>query len=196
LDDLVFLVLSRMTQEVKYRRTYESLRAALPSWGAVLDAASHDLEDLLHDAGLARTKSHQIQAILEEIEAREGALDLSGLRDLPDDEVEAYLTSLPGVARKTARCVMLYALDRDTCPVDTHVWRVMRRLGFAPDKPWSESNARRLEDVIPSNLRASLHVTLISHGRAICQARRPLCSECVLVDSCPSVDPGELATRR
>jgi len=94
LDDLVFLVLSRMTQEVKYRRTYESLRAALPSWGAVLDAASHDLEDLLHDAGLARTKSHQIQAILEEIEAREGALDLSGLRDLPDDEVEALCHAL------------------------------------------------------------------------------------------------------
>jgi len=193
LDDLIFLVLSRMTQEVKYLRTYEALREALPSWGAVLDAPSHDLEGLLQDAGLATTKSRQIQAILTEIEAREGALDLSHLRGLTDDEVEAYLTSLPGVARKTARCVMLYALDRNTCPVDTHVWRIMRRLGFALDAPWSERNAGRLEEMIPESLRPSLHVTLVAHGRAICRARRPLCGDCVLAALCPSVDRGEPA---
>jgi len=188
LDDLIFLVLSRMTQEVKYLRTYEALRREMPTWGAVMDAPGGDLEELLRDAGLAPTKSRQIQTILKEIETREGALDLNGLRGLSDNEVEDYLASLPGVARKTARCVMLYALDRQACPVDTHVWRVMRRLGIAPDKPWSGSAARRLEEVIPKNLRSSLHVTLIAHGRTICRARRPICRECVLATLCPSAD--------
>jgi len=188
IDDLIFVVLSRMTQEVKYLRTYQALREEMPSWGVVMDAPAGNLEAMIQDAGLAPTKSRQIKAILKEIEAREGALNLSRLRDLSDDAVEAYLTSLPGVARKTARCVMLYALDRDACPVDTHVWRIMRRLGIAPEKSWSESNARRLEEAIPRFLRCSLHVTLIAHGRSICRARRPRCRECVLSSLCPSAD--------
>ena len=186
LDDLIFLVLSRMTQEVKYLRTYRALRRELPTWGAVMDASESYLEDLLQDAGLAPTKSRHIRAILKEIEAREGTLDLSRLHGLPDEEAEAYLTSLPGVARKTARCVMLYALGSETCPVDAHVWRVMKRLGVAPDKPWSEPASRRLEESIPRDIRASLHVTLVAHGREICQARFPRCQECVLQNLCPS----------
>lgn len=186
IDDLIFVVLSRMTQEVKYLRTYQQLRDAMPSWDLVRDAETGALEQLLHDAGLAPTKSRQIQAILREIEHREDKLDLRHLHQLADGEVEAYLTSLPGVARKTARCVMLYALGRDTCPVDAHVWRVMRRLGIAPDTPWTERQSRELEEKIPAGIRGSLHVTLIEHGRRVCRARSPLCEQCVLRDLCPS----------
>lgn len=185
LDDLVFLVLSRMTQEVKYLRTYQALREQMPAWGAVMESPVGELEELLGDAGLAPTKSRHIQAILKEIEAREGSLNLSRLRTMADEEVERYLTSLPGVARKTARCVMLYALGRDACPVDAHVWRVMNRLGFAPDTAWSERRARRLEEGIPPDLRGSLHVTLIAHGREVCRARSPRCDQCVIHRYCP-----------
>ena len=186
LDDLIFLVLSRMTQEVKYLRTYRGLRDNLPTWGAVMDAPTDDLENLLQDAGLAPTKSRQIQAILKEVESREGALDLRRLRGLSDHEVEAYLTSLPGVALKTAHCVMLYTLGRDVFPVDAHVWRVLRRLGVAPDRPWSERNVRGIAEGIPRRLRGSLHVTLIAHGRSICRARHPRCAQCVLATVCRS----------
>lgn len=186
LDDLIFLVLSRMTQEVKYRRTYEALRTDYPTWSAVSDAPSDELEELLEDAGLAPTKVAHIQGILREVERREGTLDLGRLRRLPDEEVERYLTTLPGVARKTALCVMLYALDRDVLPVDAHVWRLARRLHLAPNEPWSERGGKALENSIPSELRPSLHVTLIAHGRKICLARSPRCNECVLVDLCPS----------
>lgn len=186
LDDLVFLVLSRMTQEWKYLPTYQSLRRELPLWSSVRDAPEDYLADLLRYAGLALTKARQLQGILREVEAREGALDLSRLRALPDADIEAYLISLPGVARKTARCVMLYSLGRDACPVDTHVWRVMKRLGLAPNEKWSERASQRLEESIPHGIRGSLHVTLLSHGRAICRARSPRCGECVLKSICPS----------
>lgn len=66
LDDLIFLVLSRMTQEIKYLRTYRALREAFPSWEAVRDAPLIEVEEMLGDAGLAPTKSRQIQAILKE----------------------------------------------------------------------------------------------------------------------------------
>jgi endonuclease III len=184
LDDLVFVVLSRMTQEVKYVRTYRALRRQMPSWAQVMGAPTDDLEALLHDAGLAPTKARHIQAILKEVESREGRLELTHLCTLPDCDVEDYLTSLPGVARKTARCVMLYALGRDTCPVDAHVWRVMQRLGFATDEAWTEQRARRLEEAIPRGIRSSLHVTLLAHGRDVCRALRPRCDACSIRHLC------------
>jgi len=186
LDDLVFVALSRMTQEVKYLRTYDALREALPTWGEVRDAPERQLRGLLSDAGLSTTKASHLKALLAEIERRHGALDLRHLAAQTDEEIEAYLTSLPGVGRKTARCVMLYALDRAVCPVDTHVWRVMQRLGFAPTGARSEGRSRALEGTMPADVRASLHVTLIAHGRAVCRATAPLCDRCVLADLCPA----------
>ena len=96
LDDLIFLVLSRMTQEVKYIRTYSRLRDSLSTWHAVRDAPPDELETLIHEAGLAPTKAAQIQAILGEIGARESRLSLHRLRGMETDKVEQYLTSLPG----------------------------------------------------------------------------------------------------
>lgn len=192
LDDLIFLMLSRMTQEIKYTRTYQALRAQLPTWDQVLAAPSTRLERILSDAGLARTKSKQIQFSLKEIKSREGEMSLARLRTLTDDDAESYLTSLSGVSAKTARCVMLYALDRNTFPVDTHVWRTCQRLGIASEGAWSDRRGRELEERIPRPLRKSLHVTLLSHGRQVCVARKPKCAVCVLNDICP-IAKGALA---
>lgn len=187
LDDLIFLMLSRMTQEVKYLRTYRALRERMPVWGDVRDAHLTELEDLLRDGGLAATKSRQIQALLKEVEIREGDFDLAVLHHMPDDEVEEYLVSLPGVSKKTAKCVMLYTLGRPTCPIDAHVWRVAQRLGIAQPGAWTESRSGTLEARFPIDLRASLHRTLVAHGRVICRARRPICKECCVSDLCPRV---------
>ncbi len=195
LDDLLFLVISRMTQEIKYVRTYSRLRDSLSTWEAVRDAPPDELESLIHEAGLAPTKTAQIQAILREVEAKEGVLSLHRLRSMADDEVEGYLTSLPGVARKTALCVMLYALGREVLPVDTHVWRVAQRLGLASTGEWSEARGRALEAAIPRELRGSLHVTMIAHGRQVCRALAPACGSCVLADLCPSAGSNRQAAQ-
>lgn len=196
LDDLIFIVLSRMTQEVKYVRTYRALRERMPTWNLVCESPPDELELILQDAGLSRTKTGHIRAILAEIQAREGELDLSRLHALPDDAVERYLTSLPGVARKTARCVMLYALGRNVLPVDAHVWRIARRLGLVRDQPWSERGGREFEESVPADLRAGLHVTMIAHGRSVCRALSPRCGECIIADLCPSAGNREgLAAR-
>ena len=120
-----------MTQEIKYVRTYSRLRRSLSTWNEVRDALPDELEALIHEAGLAPPKAAQILAILAEVEKREGILSLHRLRSMADDEVERYLTGLPGVARKTALCVMLYTLGRDVSPIDAHVWHVARWLGLA-----------------------------------------------------------------
>ena len=186
LDDLVFLVLSRMTQEIKYVKAYKDLKKNFGNWRNLLNSSTKRLESVLRYAGLAKTKARQIRGILKAVNAREGRLSLACLRNLQDTEVEAYLTSLPGVSYKIARCVMLYALKRSMFPVDAHVSRIARRLGLLPlDTKRGSRRETALQDRIPLVLRSSLHVTLLAHGRQICTAHKPGCGVCPIFDLCP-----------
>jgi endonuclease-3 len=81
---------------------------------------------------------------------------------------------------------MSFSLGRAAMPVDTHVHRVTGRLGLIPPKTSAEKAHRLLEDLVPAELRTSLHVELIRLGREICKAGRPRCEECPLADLCPT----------
>lgn len=99
-----------------------------------------------------------------------------------DAEAEAFLTSLPGVGPKVAKCVLMYSLDRKVLPVDVHVHRVARRLGFATKKR-PDTSQDLIEAEIPSNLRYGFHVNAVAHGRKVCKSE-PLCDRCPLVSIC------------
>jgi endonuclease-3 len=142
--------------------------------------------DVIRSGGLANTKAARIQAILREICEREGRYDLAALRELDDRSVRAYLSSLPGVGPKTAAVVMAFALGRDAIPVDTHVHRVSRRLGLIPPGASAERAHGILDETVPNDLKAPLHVGLIRLGREICKASQPRCPDCPLVDLCPT----------
>ena len=196
LDDLIFLVLSRMTQEIKYVRTYSRLRSSLSTWHAVRDAPCDELEILIHEAGLAPTKAAQIQAILREIESREAGLRLDRLREMESDQVEAYLTSLPGVARKDR------AVRPCFTPSDETFYLWIPTSGVSPSGSVSlrRANGAKGEDA-PSRLRSrescggSLHVTMVAHGRQVCRARAPMCESCALADLCPTAGSNPQAAR-
>jgi endonuclease-3 len=94
--------------------------------------------------------------------------------------------SLPGVGPKTAGVVLAFSLDRDAMPVDTHVHRVTRRLGWIPPKTSAERADRILHELVPAGIRTELHVALIRHGREICKAPVPRCRPCPLNDICPT----------
>jgi endonuclease-3 len=95
------------------------------------------------------------------------------------------LEALPGVGRKTANVVLSLAFGQDTLAVDTHVHRVAARLGLASGKNTLQTE-KELLDVIPLLQRKDFHHRLITHGRKLCKARKPLCSSCFLSDLCPS----------
>lgn len=186
LEELVLTVLSQHTSDANAERAFLALRRAYPSWGQVLDAHATALARTIRTGGLANTKAARIRAILREIAEREGRLDLSRLRTLPDEQVRTYLTSLPGVGPKTAAVVMAFALGRDAIPVDTHVHRVSRRLGLVPARASAERAHGLLHELVPPELRTPLHVGLIRLGREICTARSPRCGGCPLADLCPT----------
>ena len=134
-----------------------------------------ELEPLIHSCGFFHNKAVNI------IGAAKGIVDRFG-GEVP--KTMAELTSLPGVGRKTASVVMTVAFDEPAMPVDTHVFRVSERLGLSHGKN-PEQVEKDLKDLYPPSDWNIVHHTLIFHGRYICKALRPNCSECTLTEYCP-----------
>jgi endonuclease-3 len=187
LDELVLTVLSQHTSDLNAERAFADLRRAFPGgWPEVVEAPVTAVADAIRSGGLANSKAPRIQAILREVREREGAFDLSRLRDVPDADARDYLMSLPGIGPKTAAVVISFALGRDAIPVDTHVHRVTKRLGLIPPKASAEKADRLLHELIPDGLRTPMHVGFIRLGREICKAPTPRCRLCPLKDICPT----------
>jgi len=184
IDELVGTILSQNTSDTNSSRAFRLLKERFPTWEEVLEAPVSELADVIRPGGLADQKAPRIKRILGEIEEREGSIDLKRLNDLNDQEVMDYLTGLPGVGPKTAACVLVFSMGRDAFPVDTHVHRVVRRLGWIGAGASAEKMQRELTPRIPAEIRYELHIALVRHGRTICKARRPRCTDCVLLDWC------------
>ena len=117
------------------RRRLRAAARALPRLGRRVAAAPvEEIEEAIRPGGISKVKSLRIKSMLGVIEAETGGLDLGFLADAPRDEAIEFLERLPGVGRKTAACVLLFAFDRPEMPVDTHVYRVCARLGLIRPK--------------------------------------------------------------
>ena len=186
LDELILTVLSQSTNDRNRDVAYERLRERFPSWQAVLHAPNDEVEEAIRPGGISKVKSKRIQDILAAIDASERGSDLSWLREASVEEGQAYLCSLPGVGRKTAACVLLFAYGLHDVPVDTHVSRVGMRLRLLrPGAPFEELHDAMLA-LTPRGEELELHVNLLRHGRRTCHARTPDCRTCVLRRMCPS----------
>ncbi len=175
------------TQECNYRRTFRALRRRFPSMKLLARASAAEIAEPLKTGGLYRHKSKRIQEICARLIDTFGRPTLAPLRDLTDERCESFLTSLPGVGLKVARCVMLYSFDREVFPVDTHCWRVCQRLGWVRQTKagvCTRNDMNRLQEKIPPCWRFSLHVNLISLGRDVCTVKNPKCQRCPITRFC------------
>ena len=186
LGGLIATVLSQHTSDVNSDRAYAQLIARFPTWEQVRDAPMAEVAEAIRPGGLAQIKAERIQRILRELTARlsGGPLTLNNLRDLPLTGATAYLRTFPGVGPKTAACVLLFSLGMPAFPVDTHVWRVSKRLGLIGPRVSADAAHAILEAVIPPDQRHTMHVNLIRHGRQMCHAQRPACGRCPLRSEC------------
>ena len=195
LAETVYILISQQTRETVYREVFADLRRAFPTWHECARAPIRQLERLLEPAGFHRRRARQLRDLLRAVEiadrergigpAGDPATDLSldFLRCLPDSEAEAFLTTLPGIGPKSARCVLAYSLSRAAFPVDTHVHRIFTRLGLV------SSNGRKadhdpFQTVVPEGMRKRLHINLVHHGRSVCRTQQPACGRCMLVSFC------------
>ena len=187
LDELIYIQLSVRTREGTYHSTYPSLRRlAGGRWDRLREIPVKAIVQSIRAGGMAGVKVARIRGMLDVIAKRFGRATLSPLGRMNDDDAESFLRSLPGVGPKVARCVMLYSLDREVFPVDSHCRRVLARLGLLPEDVDIKQAHDFLQALVPKPIRRSLHVNLVHHGRAVCAPVNPRCGECVLLARCPS----------
>src|ERR687898_392460 len=182
LEELILTVLSQSTSDRNRDVAYRRLVARFPDWAAVRDAPTEEVEAAIRPGGISKVKSVRIQAMLRELP---DPPSLDHLEGMGVEAAREALCALPGVGRKTAACVLLFAYGMRDVPVDTHVSRVGTRLGlFRPGAAFEELHEAMLE-LTPRGQEHELHVNLLRHGRRTCQAQRPKCPECELRRMCP-----------
>ncbi len=184
LDSLMLTILSQNTNDALRDRAYENLRSRFPSWSQVLSAPVEEVERAVRVAGLSRQKAARMQEVLRWVQSEYGEFSLRKLDKMDDDTALKLLTGQKGVGIKTAAVVLMATLGRDLCPVDTHVHRIARRLGWVDDHLSAEKTFRRLRPHVPSGKGYSLHMNLLQFGRNLCHARKPECERCFLRREC------------
>jgi endonuclease III len=216
-SELVLTILSQNSADINAERAFDALRSHWPSqaapeqppskvnrpgwgglgigqapppdWGAVASASPDELISVIRPGGLAPQKAPTIQAALNRIHAERGDFDLEFLAAFEPLDALGWLTSIPGIGRKTASVVLLFSFGMPLMPVDRHVERVSKRIGLLPANATAlQAHDHYLALLEPSTVHEA-HVNLITHGRQTCHALRPACARCALAPRCRYVDP-------
>jgi endonuclease-3 len=181
---LINIILSQATSDANSERTFQSLKGRFRTWDAVSNASEAEIAEVIRLGGLANQKSKVIKELLAQITEKQGSLSLEFLDNMPDMEARDYLLQFRGIGPKTVACTLLFALHKEVFPLDTHIFRVLKRMGVLPEKINDTKAHRLLDRVVPEGKFYSLHVNLIRLGRKICRPREPLCDRCPLIEYC------------
>ena len=184
IDVLVETILSQNTSDANSTAGFRKLKRRFRSWNQVMNAPVEEVERCIRISGLSRIKAPRIQTILRQIKQDRGRIDLQFLQDLEPQRAIEYLLRFDGVGPKTANCVLLFALGMPLFPVDTHIHRIARRMGWIDEKCDADAAHEQLIGRIRPADRYAMHVLLIEHGRRTCTARSPRCDECALRRIC------------
>jgi endonuclease-3 len=183
LTTLVGTILSQNTNDNNSFRAFQALRKAYPKWSDANNASLAEIEKHIKPAGLTKQKAKAIKTVLHYAIDEKKSSTLSALKHMSSDEILKELTSFDGVGVKTAACVLLFSLDRNICPVDTHVHRTINRIGVVSGS-MPEKTFFALYTILPEGIAHSFHTNLIKLGRSICTPTNPDCPQCPLKKVC------------
>lgn len=191
LSELVSSLLSHRTRNKVSGDAFKALRAALPTWQAVIDAPTEQVQALIEKVTFPEVKAPRIQTVLRKVQELRGELSLEFLGELSVPEATAWLRQLPGVGAKTAAATLSFStLRKPALPVDSHHHRVAERLRLIPPNTSLERAHELLAAQLPKGLSAQEvydnHEVLMLHGQQCCTHHRPACERCVLAAMCPS----------
>jgi endonuclease III len=184
LDMLIRIILSQATSDINSDRTFAALKKRFPSWDAVLRARTSTIAATIRSGGLANQKAAVIKDILRQIKEDRGTLDLSFLQELSPAEAVSYLSQFKGIGPKTVACTLLFACLKEVFPLDTHIFRILRRVGLIPQSCTDRRAHEIMNRIVPTGKFYSFHVNLIRHGRTLCRPREPLCERCPIIEYC------------
>jgi endonuclease III len=190
-ETLIVTIISQNTADTNTERAFANLSKQFEITPQTLSRAeTSKIEACLHVGGLYKNKTKTIKNVSKILlEKFDGSLNL--ILSLPLQEARKTLLELPGIGPKTADVVLLFAANQPTIPVDTHVNRVAKRLGFALSNGDYEQVRLSLQRLFNEKEYLNVHLFLIALGRKYCKARRPQCIQCSVNNFCPSRSSGE-----
>lgn len=184
LDDLMLTVLSQNTNDRNRDKAYTALRKKYPTWDRVARAPLESVIDCVKIAGLGEQKATHMQQILKILKEKFGEYSIKQLNEWETDDIRKFLVSLPGVGPKTAAIVLVFDLGREAFPVDTHITRISKRLGWALEN-WPATKIQEyLEATLDKSRFRGGHLNFLEHGRNVCDARKPKCEICGVRQYC------------
>lgn len=186
LDEAIYITLTLQTDLRRATMTWARLRAAFPTWDQLATARTARVASVLREGGLHRRKARTIKQLVATVKNLTGELSLTLLRHMTDTEAERFLLRLPGFSWKTARCVLLYSLDRDVFPVDSNTFRILKRIGILASSAVYRRRSLHdtLQGAVPEASRRAFHVNLVVHGQRTCLPHAPRCGGCVVRLTC------------
>ncbi|KAK5086687.1 hypothetical protein LTR05_003855 [Lithohypha guttulata] len=173
LDALVRTILSQNTSDKNSTRaklSMDKVYGGSDSWDAIVEGGQAKLQEAIKSGGLSQVKSRVIISILEQVKSKYGEYTLDHLFKKSDEEAMQELISFQGVGPKTASCVLLFCLQRESFAVDTHVYRIAGMLGWRPASATRDETHAHLEVRIPDEDKYGLHILMVGHGKK--------CDEC------------------
>jgi endonuclease III len=186
-NELLYILLSSKTPPDRYQEVYRTLRRAYRRADSLADTGLREVASVISHGGLQNRKARAIVSIAQRLRQEFGRVTLAPLAKMTNEEAEDFLASLPEVSKKTARCVLMYALERPVFPVDAHCFRIAQRLGWVAEGAYlTDRRADDLQDGVPARLRRDLHVGMVLLGRHYCLPKSPRCRECPLLSFCPT----------
>jgi len=174
---LIATILAAQCTDVMVNRVTPELFAKYPDPQSFVDANPEDIEKMIFKTGFYRNKTKSIQKCCKSLLDEYDGVVPRTMKEL---------TALAGVGRKTANCILGNVFEIPGVVVDTHVKRISNRMGFTV-----ESNPDKIEfnlmDIVPKDDWIIFSHLITDHGRAICDARKPLCDECPVEHLCPKI---------
>ncbi len=184
LDELILTILSQNTNDNNSFKAFENLKKSYSSHEEILRTSNKELAEVIKIAGLGPTKADYIIGVLQWLMRERGSLDASFMCEMDTDEAIEKFTQLKGIGVKTIAVTLAFSCGKDLFPVDTHIFRVCKRLGLLPGQNTPEKAFYYLKELIPRGTAFALHMNVIRHGRETCHARRPDCDNCRLRELC------------
>jgi len=183
LDAIIGTILSQNTNDKNSYSAFKNLKDNFKNWDELAKLSPAKIEKYIKVAGLGKQKSKAIYQLLQSLKKKQKTVSLDHIKEKSNDQILDELTSYNGVGVKTASCVLLFSLERNICPVDTHVHRTLNRIGIVktntPEKTFYE-----ILNKIPEKTAHSFHTNLIRLGREVCKPTNPICSVCPLLKLC------------
>jgi len=173
LDALVRTILSQNTSDknsTRAKKAMDEVYGGSDQWDAIVAGGQAKLQEAIKSGGLSAVKSRVIISILEQTKQKYGEYSLDHLFQKTDEEAMTELIGMKGVGPKTASCVLLFCLQRESFAVDTHVWRISGLLGWMPKGATRDQTHAHLEVRIPDEEKYGLHILMVGHGKK--------CGEC------------------